>query len=53
MINKLIRKLIQVNVDKRIGWEEYFNDDFFKIREKIEKNNKQAESDLIGNLLVK
>ena len=53
MINKLIRKLIQVNVDKRIGWEEYFNDDFFKIREKIEKNNTQAESDLIGNLLVK
>jgi serine/threonine protein kinase len=30
MINKLIRKLIQVDIDKRIGWEEYFNDDFFK-----------------------
>ena len=30
MLNKLIRKLIQVNIDKRINWEEYFNDDFFK-----------------------
>ena len=30
MINKLIRKLIQVDIEKRIGWEEYFNDDFFK-----------------------
>ena len=33
MINKLIRNLIQVNIDKRIGWEEYFYDDFFKIKE--------------------
>ena len=30
MINKLIRKLIQVDIDKRLTWEEYFNDDFFK-----------------------
>ena len=30
MINKLIRKLIQVDIDKRIKWDEYFNDDFFK-----------------------
>ena len=30
MINKLISKLIQVDIEKRIGWEEYFNDDFFK-----------------------
>ena len=30
MINKLIRKLIQVDIDKRIKWEEYFNDEFFK-----------------------
>ena len=30
MINKLIRNLIQVDIDKRIGWEKYFNDDFFK-----------------------
>ena len=47
MINKLIRKLIQVDIRKRIGWEEYFNDEFFKknINEKekindIEKLNK-------------
>ena len=52
MINKLIRKLIQVDIDKRIGWEEYFNDDFFKIKEEKEKN-KKAESELNGNLLVK
>ena len=44
MINKLIRKLIQVDIDKRIGWEEYFNDEFFKIKEEKEKNS---------NLLVK
>ena len=29
-INKLIRKLIQVDINKRIKWEEYFNDNFFK-----------------------
>ena len=52
MINKLIGKLIQVDIDKRIGWEEYFNDDFFKIKEEKEKN-KKGESELNGNLLVK
>ena len=52
MINKLIRKLIQVDIDKRIGWEEYFNDDFFKIKEEKEKN-KKSESELNSNLLVK
>ena len=52
MINKLIRKLIQVDIEKRIGWEEYFNDDFFKIKEEKEIN-KKAESELNSNLLVK
>ena len=33
MINKLIRKLIKVKIDERIGWDEYFNDDFFKFKE--------------------
>ena len=51
-LNKLIRKLIQVNIDKRIGWEEYFNDDFFKIKEEKDKD-KNEESDLNQNLLVK
>ena len=32
MINNLIRKLIQIDIEKRIQWEEYFNDDFFKNR---------------------
>ena len=44
MINKLIRKLIQVDIEKRIGWKEYFNDDFFKIK---------SESELNSNLIVK
>ena len=52
MINKLIRKLIQVDISKRISWEEYFNDDFFKIKEEKEKN-KKSESELNSNLLVK
>ena len=52
MINKLIKKLIQVDINKRIGWEEYFNDDFFKIKEEKEKN-KKSESELNSNLLVK
>ena len=52
MINKLIRKLIQIDIDKRIGWKEYFNDDFFKIKEEKEKN-KKAEQELNGNLLGK
>ena len=30
MINKLIKKLIQVDINKRIEWEDYFNDEFFK-----------------------
>ena len=33
IINKLIKKLIQVDNKKRIKWEEYFNDIFFKIKE--------------------
>ena len=44
MINKLIRKLIQVDIEKRIGWEEYFNDDFFKIKEE-EKDEKEEEKE--------
>ena len=46
MINKLIRELIQVDINKRIGWNEYFNDDFFKIKEKKEV------TELNSNLLV-
>ena len=44
MINKLIRKLIQVDIEKRIGWEEYFNDAFFKIKEE-EKDEKEEEKE--------
>ena len=47
MINKLIKKLIQVDIEKRIGWEEYFDDDFFKIKE---EKDKKEESNLISNL---
>ena len=39
MINKLIRKLIQVDINKRIEWEKYFEDDFFKVNQKDIKNN--------------
>jgi calcium-dependent protein kinase len=39
MINKLIRKLIQVDINKRIEWEKYFEDDFFKINQKDIKIN--------------
>ena len=41
MINKLIRKLIQVDIKKRMKWEDYFKDDFFKFN--YEKNTKQNE----------
>ena len=30
IINKLIKKLIQVDINKRIEWKEYFNNEFFK-----------------------
>ena len=54
MINKLIRKLIQVDIDKRIGWNDYFNDEFFNIKEKEEnEKNKKTEPELNSNLLVK
>jgi calcium-dependent protein kinase len=39
MINKLLRKLIQVDIDKRIGWNDYFNDEFFNIKEKEENES--------------
>ena len=52
MINKLIRKLIQVDIEKRIGWEEYFNDNFFKIKEEKDKN-KNKELKLNSNILAK
>ena len=51
-INKLIRKLIKVNINERIGWEEYFNDEFFKKKEEKDKDKKE-ESELDSNLLVK
>jgi surface protein len=35
LINNLIKKLIKVDIDKRIEWEEYFNDDFFKNKQII------------------
>ena len=49
MINKLIRKLIQVDIKQRIEWEEYFKDDFFKIKK--EKENEYI-TELKSNLLV-
>jgi hypothetical protein len=27
-----------INYNKRIGWEEYFDDEFFKLKEEKEKN---------------
>ena len=38
MINKLIKNLIQVDINKRIGWEDYFNDEFFKFNIKLNNN---------------
>ena len=43
LINDLINKLIVVDIEKRINWEEYFNDDFFKqqiiIKINVDKDN--------------
>ena len=36
-INNLLRKLIQVDINNRIKWEEYFNDNFFINNENIIK----------------
>ena len=41
--NKLIRKLTQVDINKKIEWEEYFNDEFFKNNNIIKVNNKQVK----------
>ena len=30
LINNLINKLIRVDIEKRINWKEYFNDDFLR-----------------------
>ena len=43
-INKLIKNLIQIDINKRLDWEKYLNDDFFK--KKIKK-----EYDSYGKLL--
>jgi len=48
MIDKLIKKLIQVDIDKRITWEEYFKDDFFQIKEE-NKKDKNELTDINGN----
>ena len=37
IINELIRKLININIEKRIEWEDYFNEEFLKFIKK-EKN---------------
>jgi len=36
-INKLLKKLIQVDINKRIEWNKYFEDEFFKIDKYIGK----------------
>ena len=36
LINNLIDKLIVVDIEKRINWEQYFNDEFFKKNDKNE-----------------
>ncbi len=43
IINKLIRKLTQVDINKKIKWEEYFDDEFFKNNNIIKVNNKQVK----------
>ena len=48
MIDKLIKKLIQVDIDKRITWEEYFKDDFFQIEEE-NKKDKNELTDINSN----
>ena len=44
MINKLIKNLIQLDINKRIDWEKYFKDEFFK------KKIKRKEYDYNGKL---
>ena len=54
-INNLIRKLIQVDINKRIEWEEYFNDDFFKkkiIGERIKKTKKNLKNNNKITLII-
>ncbi len=43
MINKLIKKLIQIDIEKRIKWEEYFNDEFFNRKGKEYYDNGKLE----------
>ena len=50
MIDNLISKLIQVDIDKRIKWEEYFNDMFFK-NIKGNEYDKNGELDFEGEYL--
>ena len=38
MINNLIKKLIKTDVNERISWKEYFEDEFFKVN-KVERVN--------------
>jgi len=42
LINKLIRKLIQIDINNRIEWKKYFEDEFFSIKNG-ERNGKGKE----------
>ena len=54
-LNDLINKMLCIDFNKRISWNEYFNHQFFHIRkEKYEnKIEKQNSFNIIGNKLIK
>ena len=39
LLNKLIRKLVVKDPHKRMGWDDYFNDPFFKVKDEDIKEN--------------
>ena len=46
MINELIKKLIKVDIQQRINWEEYFADDFFSDYIKLKVIIKKDEQEI-------
>ena len=48
-LDDLMKKLIVVDQNKRISWEDYFNHDFFKINKNNDNNSQKIKIFVFGN----
>ena len=54
-LDELINKLLEIEIDKRLSWDEYFNHPFFKYKKNINliyESNKESIENIFGEKFV-